>query len=225
MNLTNPMKVALAIVIIILIGLGFYLMKYSAKISTLNEKKKAYEDKIEQKKRTEALVKDFNKIEIDKTTAKKELDEAVRNLVGEETVEDFVPSYLTEIERLVREERSRMNDQSFDLQSISPGAMAGTETETTKAGGKEGTKPVATEAPKTPAALAQYPTIVFQMTLKGRYATLIDFLQQLGHLKLKKLVTINRLQLTPTGSAAKVSPVLTITLPVTAYVRQGGGIR
>lgn len=224
MNLTNPMKVALAIVIIILIGLGFYLMKYSAKISTLNEKKKAYEDKVEQKKRTEALVKDFNKIEIAKTDAKKELNEAVRNLVGEETVEDFVPSYLTEIERLVREERSRMNDQSFDLQSISPGAMAGTETETTKAGGKEGTKPAA-EVPKTPAALAQYPTIVFQMTLKGRYATLIDFLQQLGHLKLKKLVTINRLQLSPSGSAAKVSPVLTITLPVTAYVRQGGGIR
>ena len=76
-----------------------------------------------------------------------------------------------------------------------------------------------------PAVLKKFPTRTFQMTMRGRYATLIEFLYQLGDLRLERLVTINKIALTPDGSDKKSggkSPVLTIQIPITAYMREGG---
>ena len=76
----------------------------------------------------------------------------------------------------------------------------------------------------TPDALKQFPTRVFQMTMKGRYSTLIEFLYQLGDLRLERLVTIDKIALQPENKKEgdKRSPVLTIQIPITAYMRQGG---
>jgi len=59
------------------------------------------------------------------------------------------------------------------------------------------------------------------MNMTGKYSTLIDFLYQLGAMKLDRLVTINRISLAPTKSEGNASPVLTVTLPITAYMKTG----
>jgi len=115
-----------------------------------------------------------------------------------------------------------MNDPEFALISLTPGALTH--------GGGEG------EAAATPEAAAaegeasagvtsmlkSYPTRMFQLTLKGKYATLIDFLNQLGALRLKRLVTINKISLTPSGEAkGGGSPSLQIVIPLTAYFHGG----
>jgi len=64
---------------------------------------------------------------------------------------------------------------------------------------------------------------MFQMSLKGKYLTVIDFLRQLGALKLKRLVTINKLSLSPAETPkGGSSPALNITIPITAYLSKGG---
>ncbi len=62
------------------------------------------------------------------------------------------------------------------------------------------------------------------MEMTGRYSTLVEFLYQLGALELDRLVTINEISLKPKnskGGGEEGSPVLSITIPITAYLRQG----
>ena len=72
--------------------------------------------------------------------------------------------------------------------------------------------------------LSSYPARSFQMSLTGRYTTVIDFLRQLGALKLKRLVTISKLSLTgaPDSKNYSKSPKLTITMPISVYLRKEG---
>jgi len=70
--------------------------------------------------------------------------------------------------------------------------------------------------------LKSFPTRVLNMSMRGKYATLIDFLYQLGALKLERLVTIDKIALSPADKSTAGSPTLTITIPITAYMRQGG---
>ncbi|CAN0431204.1 unnamed protein product [Phaeothamnion confervicola] len=57
--------------------------------------------------------------------------------------------------------------------------------------------------------------------MTGKYSTLIDFLYQLGAMKLDRLVTINKISLSPNKIEGNASPVLTIAMPVTAYMKTG----
>jgi Tfp pilus assembly protein PilO len=57
--------------------------------------------------------------------------------------------------------------------------------------------------------------------MTGKYSTVIDFLYQLGAMKLDRLVTINRLSLSPSKSEGNASPVLTVSMPITAYMKTG----
>jgi hypothetical protein len=59
------------------------------------------------------------------------------------------------------------------------------------------------------------------MTMTAKYPTLVDFLYELGALELDRLVTINQISLSPGPSEGGGSPVLTVTIPITAYLRQG----
>ena len=62
----------------------------------------------------------------------------------------------------------------------------------------------------------------FTMNMKGKYSTLLYFFDQVGALKLRRLVTIGDLSLTPESGEPGTSPVLSITIPITAYLKQGG---
>lgn len=215
MTLPTPMKVVLAVFIIILIGLGFWLVDWQKKMAMISSLENTLNIKKDDLAKNEALVKELP----EQTKRKEDLQKQLRSIITEqmapEEAIDFVPSYISEVERLVETERERCKDPDFIILTITPGVLTG------------GAAPRAVEKKEEgPAevALAGYPTRMFQMTMTGRYVTLIDFLKQLGALKLKRLVTINRITLSPGGTAKRgESPVLNITIPITAYLRQGGG--
>lgn len=213
MALPTPMKVVLALFIIVLIGLGFWLVDWQKKMNEIKQQEKTLGDKKKELGDMEKLILELPQEKKRQEELKRELREVIQEQLTPETESEFVPSYIADIEKLVEQERVRMGDPDFIIISLTPGALTST------SGGKEA-------ADEGPAALAGYPTRTFQMSLTGRYASIIDFLRQLGALKLKRLVTINRLNLSPGGEAVPgKSPTLSITMPITAYLRQptGGG--
>jgi Tfp pilus assembly protein PilO len=212
MTLPTPMKIVLAVFIIILIGLGFYLVDWQKKTAEIKQLEQSLASKKDELARSKASVKALPEEQKKKERLERELKAVIAEQLTPETEAEFVPSYIADIERLVEQQRTRMGDQDFIISSLTPGQL------TTVAGAK---KEGASEGPS---ALAGYPTRTFQMQLTGRYASLIDFLRQLGALKLKRLVTINRLSLSPGGETKPgSSPPLSIAMPITAYLRQGGG--
>lgn len=210
MTLPTPMKIVLAIFIIILIGLGFWLVDWQKKTAEIKQLEQTHSNKQGELDKAQAQVKALPQ----ETQRKKDLERQLKEVISEqltpETESEFVPSYIADVERLVDQEKIRMNDPDFQITSLTPGAL------TTVGGAKK-------EGDSGPSALAGYPTRTFQMQLTGRYSSVIDFLRQLGALKLKRLVTINRLTLSPQGDISKGSPPLSVTMPITAYLRQGGG--
>lgn len=217
--MTNPLKVFITLVIIILIGVGFYFTNYQKKIEEIKKLEVEAKDKRAELEKIQLLVKEFPKLQQEKEELEIELQNRLKEKLPPEEVKDFVPNYLAQIEQLVKDVRNATGDLSFDLLSLTPGGLAG--------GG--GAAPAGAEgADKTkeadlPQVLATYPTRNFEMSMKGRYNTLIYFLNQLGELKLKRLVTISRIGLSPAQSfGAGVSPVLNINIPVRALLRKGG---
>ncbi len=219
MTLTNPMKVVLALVLIALIGLGFWVMDWQKKFAEIKQLDSTLQQKEEQFKKAQQKVADLPKELQRKDELTRTLQSLIREQLSPEPIEVFVPAYITEIEKLVMYETERMRDPSFTVISITPGALLTPGAEAGKAGeaGKE--EKGAGEV------LKGYPTRTFQMTLKGKYITLIDFLYQLGALKLKRLVTIDKITLAPMETKPGESPILSIIMPVTAYLWQGGGPR
>lgn len=216
MTLTTPMKIILALVIIVLIGLGFWLLDWQQKQNELASVRQNKAD-LEQKLATnKELVKDLPVLTKRKAELEEKLKQVVQTNLVPEKAELFVANYIREIESLVMSERTRMNDPSFAILSITPGAL----TSATPEGGGDAAAAPAADA--TPDALKSFPTRMFQMSMKGKYATLIDFLYQLGALRLERLVTINKIALAPADTEGGGSPTLSITIPITAYMRQGG---
>jgi hypothetical protein len=194
-----------------LIGLGFWLVDWQKKMGEIKLQEKTLVEKQAELADMEKLVEELPAEKKRQEQLRRELREVIREQLTPETEEEFVPSYIADIEKLVEQERTRMGDPDFLINSLTPGAL------TTVGGAKQ-------EEGEGPSVLAGYPTRTFQMALTGKYATIIDFLRQLGALKLKRLVTINRLALTPTGEIKPgSSPTLSITMPITAYLRQKGG--
>ncbi|MCD6309370.1 MAG: hypothetical protein J7M18_01570, partial [Candidatus Eremiobacteraeota bacterium] len=189
MTLTNPMKVVLALVLIALIGLGFWVMDWQKSFSELSRLKTNLEAKKSKYEKSKKAIQDLPK----EMATKDELESTLRSLIQEqispEPASVFVPAYIREVEKLVHYERDRMHDYSFTVTSITPGVQT-----MTKLGGveaEEGEETAEEEEVKAEEVLKGYPTRTFQMSLRGKYTTLIDFLHQLGALKLKRLVTIN----------------------------------
>lgn len=225
MSLTTPMKLILALVIIALIGAGFYVVDWQKKyqeIEQLTQELEKSQQKLEKSKEEIKLLPQLTKEVED---LEKELNSLVASKFTTEAPELFVANYIAEIERMVVGQQEATGDYDFQIVSITPGAM----TSTTPEGGKASKEDTVTEdVGQTPEALQGFPTRVFQMQMTGRYGTLVDFLYQLGALELDRLVTINKISLQPASGADKASggaesPVLSVTIPITAYLRQGGG--
>lgn len=225
MNINNPAKIFLTIIIIALIGAAFYFTTYQIQIkeiNTLTADLKAKEAKLVD---VQNQIKDLPNLIAQRDKLRSENEALLKGKLVPEETKDFVPNYLSQIESLIKEIRAKTGDESFDIVEIRPGAASSEQTAQQKQGeGKDvATQKQAEEQAAAEAVFASFPTRTFEMSMKGRYNTLIEFLTQLGDLKLKRLVTINRIGLSPEGTKqVGSSPVLNITIPVTAYLKQGG---
>ena len=218
MALTTPMKVILTCVIIALIGAGFYVLdwqKKQAEIDQLTQDLAARNTKLADIKRQ---IDELPKLTKEVEALEKELQSLVASKFTKEEPQLFVANYIAEIERMVLRQQENTGDYEFAIISITPGQMQQKQVDTGGGGDEGGGEDVDAEAPE---ALQGFPTRVFQMQMTGRYATLVDFLYQLGDLELDRLVTINSIKLTPKGSEDGTSPILTVNIPITAYLRQG----
>lgn len=213
--MTTPMKLIIAIIAILLIGAGFYMFDWSEKW----ERKKAAEAnlaaKAQELDQLKEAIKELPLLQQQVREKQEELQKVISTKVSNETPDEFVGNYLREIERLVLDEQKATGDYTFIIKSISPGAVA-----SAGAPGGSGTPPTATQ--ETPEALAAFQTRVFTMSLTGKYSTIVEFLYQLGAMKLDRLVTINSVHLGKgSGGEGGGSPVLTVDLPITAYLKTG----
>ena len=233
--MNTPMKIAVAGLIIVLMAVGFYVVSWSEKYKEIESLKTQYDERIQQKQRLEADVAELPKFRDEAAKLEKELLSLVQSKFTKEEPELFVANYIAEIERLVADQQEVTGDETFTIRSITPRgqemaevAGGGEEEEEggdTKAGDKKAgdKKAPAKEEPATESETLQgFPTRVFAMDMTGRYSTLIEFLYQLGALELDRLVTINEISLSPTGGNEDGGPpTLKITIPITAYLRQG----
>lgn len=210
--MTTPMKLIIAILAILLIGAGFYMFDWSEKWT----RKKAAEDQLAAKQQELAAlqeaIKELPKLQQQVLEKQAELNKVISSRVSSETAEQFVGNYLQEVERLVADQQKANGDYTFNIKSISPGNAQAT------AG--PGGNNAAAQGPEQPEALAAFQTRVFAMTMEGKYSTIVDFLYQLGAMKLDRLVTINSVRLSKAGTSDG-SPTLNIDLPITAYLKTG----
>jgi len=207
--MTTPMKLIVAILAILLIGAGFYMFDWSDKWA----RKKAAQDQLDQKQSELAAlqeaIKELPKLQQQVLEKEAELNRVINQRVSSESAETLVGNYLQEVERLVVEQQRVTGDYSFHIKSISPGTQ-----QATGAPGAQAT------GPDTPEALSAFQTRVFTMSMEGKYSTIVDFLYQLGAMKLDRLVTINSIRLGKAGGQDG-SPTLSIDMPITAYLKQG----
>ena len=215
--MNTPMKIAVAVVIIALMGLGFYVVDWSEKKKKIEELQGQYREKEEQKKRLEEDVAKLDEYEKTAEKLEKELLSLVQSKFTQEEPELFVANYIAEIERMVVGQQEATGDYEFKITSITPKGEKRTQVEGGEGGGEEEAASAAEESE----TLQGFPTRVFDMEMTGRYSTLVDFLYELGALELDRLVTINKISLSPGNAEGGQSPVLKVTIPITAYLRQG----
>jgi Tfp pilus assembly protein PilO len=216
MSFTTPMKIILAMLVIAVIAISFWLLDWQHKHNELNTVKQQKAELQEKLEKNRDLVKALPVLTREKADLEEQLRQVVQTDLVAEKPELFVANYIKQIERVMLEERVRMSDPTFDILNIQPGAL------TSSSPGGTAPEEAAEGADATPDALKSFPTRVFNMSMRGKYATLIDFLYQLGALKLERLVTIDKIALSPADKTSVGSPTLTITIPITAYMRQGG---
>ncbi len=232
--MNTPMKIAVAGLIIVLMAVGFYVVSWSDKYKEIENLEVQHKERIDQKARLEQDVAQLPKLREEAATLEKELLSLVQSKFTKEEPELFVANYIAEIERLVADQQEVTGDDTFLIKSITPrdagmaAPAAAEETESTTAKPAAGATPAPGGAAPAPApateseTLQGFPTRVFAMEMTGKYSTLVEFLYQLGALELDRLVTINEISLRPKGeNEGGGSPTLSITIPITAYLRQG----
>lgn len=226
MALTAPMKIFIALIVIGLILAGFWFMDYQQKyteIQQLDTNLKQSQEKLESSKQK---LQDLPRLTEEMQALERELQSLIASKFTNEDPELFVANYIADIERLVLAQQQATGDSTFSIDSIQPGQM---QTQTApdngnnanQPGGNNTPPPAQPDANQAPEALQGFPTRVFSMTMQGHYGTLVDFLYQLGALKLDRLVTINKISLAPAKDKEK-GDTLNIQIPITAYLRQGG---
>jgi Tfp pilus assembly protein PilO len=225
------MKIFIALIVIGLILAGFWFMDYQQKyteIQQLDQNLKQSEEKLSSSK---AKLQDLPRLTEEMQALERELQSLIASKFTNEDPELFVANYIADIERLVLAQQQATGDATFSIDSIQPGQM---QTTATPDSGNNADQPGGTPPPgqapppadqpdagQAPEALQGFPTRVFSMTMSGHYGTLVDFLYQLGALKLDRLVTINKISLSPTKDKER-GDTLNIQIPITAYLRQGG---
>jgi len=210
MNIPSPMKAVLALCIVLIIAAGFWLTDWQGKCATVKQLKVTCEGRKAESGNCRAMVRALPQENDRKLRLQRELGTVIQSELISENEIDFVPSAIADIESLVERQRARLGDEGFTISSLAPGSL--------QAGGGHPDGSAAEGA----RVLKEYATRTFEMSLTARYGTVIDFLRELGALRLKRLVTVNRLSLSPGGDAKPgQSPSLCIQMPITAYLRQG----
>ena len=120
---------------------------------------------------------------------------------------------------MVVAQQEATGDYDFKITQISPKGQKMSEVNTGSEDSDE--SDAAESAAEESETLQGFPTRVFGMSMTGRYTTVVDFLYELGALELDRLVTINKISLSPSSSEDGNSPILKIDIPITAYLRQG----
>jgi len=213
--MTTPMKLIIAIIAILLIGAGFYMFDWSEKWERKKAAEAALAAKNDELKQLQDAIKELPELQKKVRDKQEELNKVISSKVSNESPDDFVGNYLREVERLVVDQQKQTNDYTFIIKSIMPGTAQAT----AGPGGQPGGAPA---GPEQPEALAAFQTRVFSMQMSGKYSTVVEFLYQLGAMKLDRLVTINSLRLSKGGEVGGgMSPTLTIDLPITAYLKSG----
>lgn len=199
--MSAPLKILVAVILLGLCLSGYYLLDYQTKLSELDQLKRSIQAAEQRLADNRSKLQRLPELTARLHALEAELSQLI-DRPGTDDPERFVTAYLADLERLVLSQQATSGDDSFRLQAVTPGKP------------EEGTEEDPNEA------LQGAPRRVFQMSFQGRYATLADFLVELGALRLDRLVTINKIVLSPVSG--KQSGVLEIEMPVTAYLKQGG---
>lgn len=227
MLLTTPMKIVIAVLLILGIGFGFYIGDYKDKFDQIDQKQKELAAANQELEHIKIEIQELPKVNAAVEEKERELSQLVQNKTSgrqAEKPEMFVANYIAEIERMVVAHQQQTNDDGFDIVSITPGAGAAAPTPAPAAANGTTPPPPAGDAgggAATPEALQGFPTRVFSMQMTGRYQSLVEFLYLLGAMKLDRLVTINKISLSPMKVEGNASPVLTVQIPITAYLKTG----
>ena len=141
MTINTPVKIVVAFVVIALIVVMFWLFDWKEKTELVeqnNAKVAELEVKLEEQRK---LVPDLPALTKEKTELEAELARVVQTNLVPEKAELFVANYIKEIEKLTDEEGYRTGDDSFEIISITPGAMTsqaakGSDADNTEAAGR-----------------------------------------------------------------------------------------
>lgn len=219
------MKFILFIVVVGLMGFGFNVGSYHQKRQEIAAKDLQITEKGKDLEKFKAMAAKLTEWE----KAKKEFGDLLTTFQKGMALKDFLPSFLVDIERLTAEQRVRMNDSSFKVLTLNPGPSTVTaqppkKEKEKKEEGKEEIQPSAPPLVEDSAPAIGAQKVAIQVTMEGRFDTLLDFFQQLTEFKLNKLVTLQRLSLSPKVKASGRAPVLSINFPMEAYMfGEGGG--
>ena len=197
------MKLAIFVCLAFLIGIGFYLFSFQpkwAEIDSLEKGPGGIAELTAQKDADKAYVENIEEYERQLKEAQAEL----AKLEVDVTDKDFIPSYLEDINRVVKEVRMSLRDWDFEISTITPG-------QATPAQAAEGSGGSA------------YNTYLMSMSLDGQLSTVQTFLSTLSNKeRFKKLVVVNGITLAPKKSDGGYD-TLTITIPLMAYQFTKGG--
>ncbi len=200
-------KAFITIVLVGLIVMGFWIMSWKNIQKTIINNK----NKIASKKEEYS-----NLVQESKNLAKWRTDVAAWNDVLQKlhqtkTIKNFIPSFLVSIEKLAKYERNITGDSTFQITAITPGQFMVTGS----------TAPRTAKNNKAPAPGLVSGKSSVSITFTGKFNTVVNFLEQLGNFKLNKLVTIQRISLSPSGAKPGIHPTLTVTMPFEMYMLGG----
>jgi Tfp pilus assembly protein PilO len=206
MEIPNFMKIFITLIIILFMGGIFYALQWRGPIDEKKQAEQQIETLNQELQTVLSQKEEIPKLQAQIREKEAELQATIQQELTPESETDFVPSYMADVEKLVEAQRIRMNDPDFIITAMTPESNS--------------------DNSSSVKVLSSYPARSFQMSLTGRYTTIIDFLRQLGALKLKRLVTVSKLNLSRTAGIDKKdyakSPILTITMPISVYLRKEG---
>ena len=203
MEIPNIMKIFIGIIVIVFMVAIFWLTSWQNYDNQKKDLDKQIADINTEIGTINKQKEEIPKLRADISNLERELQATIQQELTPESETEFVPSYMADVEKLVEQQRISMNDPDFIITAMTPESKTDSSSVN---------------------VLSSYPARSFQMSLTGRYTTVIDFLRQLGALKLKRLVTISKLSLTgaPDSKNYSKSPKLTITMPISVYLRKEG---
>lgn len=201
--MTAGMKIAVFVCLAFLVFIGFWLFDFQpkrAEIDSLEKGPGGIAELTAQRDADKAYVENIEEYE-------RQLKEAQAELAKLEVdidTKDFIPSYLEDIEELVKEIRMSLRDWDFEILTINPGNQ--TPGQATEGGG------------------SAYNTYLMTMTIDGQLETLQTFLTTLSNKeRFKKLVVVNGITMSPKTSTQGKYQTLSFNIPLMAYQFTKGG--